>query len=400
MVFFDASSTTPVDKRVVEKMLPYFGEKYGNPSSHIHSVGVEAGKALDDARGQVAELINARPGEVYFTSGATESNNLAVVGYLNAHPDSGKHIILSEIEHFSILNIGYKLKRLGYEVDFLPVDNNGLVSSADLENAITPRTSLVSIQHASSEIGTIQNIKRLAEIAHQSGIFFHTDSTAGAGNIPADVEDLGVDCMTLSAHNFYGPKGAGAIYLKNGMRVSSLFEGGFQEDGLRPGTENLPGIVGMGAASELAMREIESRNKKLVSLRQKFWNGLNDKIEFIHFTGHPEKRLPGHVSFWIEFVEGESLQLMLSMQGIMASSGSACSSNLKGEDEEDLKASHVLSSVGVPEEFCSGSLTFNMTMDADESDVDYVLDKLPPIVERLMSMSPMYADYLKKRNDS
>jgi cysteine desulfurase len=297
------------------------------------------------------------------------------------------------------LNIAYRLRREGYNITILPVDKYGLVSPDDLKKAIKPDTILISIQQANSEIGTIQPIKELAAVAHEADVYFHSDSTAGAGTIDVDVKELGVDSMTLSAHNYYGPKGVGALFLKNGIRVSALFEGGFQEAGIRPGTENLPGIVGMGGASELAKNEIESRNKRLIPLRKKLWEGLEKNIEFIHFTGHPKIRLPGHVSFWIEYVEGESLQLMLSMKGIMASSGSACSSNLKGEDEEDLAASHVLTSVGVPAEFCSGSLTFNMSKEATDEDVKYVLEQLPAIVERLLSMSPLYADYLKSKEN-
>lgn len=397
--FFDASSTTPVDPRVLEKMLPYFSEEYGNPSSHIHSMGVAANDALDRAREQVAGLIGADKDEIYFTSGATEANNLAILGFLDANQSDKKHIIISEIEHYSVLNIGYRLRRQGYDVTFLPVDKYGLVSPDRLRKAIKPETILVSIQHANPEIGTIQPIRDLAAIAREADIYFHNDSAAGAGNIETDVNDLSVDSMTLSAHNYYGPKGVGALFRRKGIRMNPLFEGGFQENGLRPGTENLPGIVGMGEASEIAASELHRRESYLLPLRRKLWNGLNDAIEFIHFTGHPDLRLPGHVSFWIEYVEGESLQLMLSMKGVMASSGSACSSNLKGQDEEDLAASHVLTSVGVPAEFCSGSLTFNMIKDTQPEDVDYVLRELKPIVERLLSMSPLYDDYLRKKGN-
>jgi cysteine desulfurase len=281
----------------------------------------------------------------------------------------------------------------------LPVDKYGLVSPDDLKKAIKPDTVLISMQQANSEIGTIQSIKELAAVAHKAGVYFHSDSTAGAGTIDVDIKELGVDSMTLSAHNYCGPKGVGALFLKEGVRVSALFEGGFQEGGVRPGTENLPGIVGMGEASELAKNEIKSRNERLIPLRKKLWDGLGKNIEFIHFTGHPEIRLPGHVSFWIEYVEGESLQLMLSMKGIMPSSGSAFASNLKGEAEADFAASHVLTSVGVPAEFCSGSLTFNMLKDVTNEEVEYVLEQLPPIVERLLSMSPLYTDYLKSKGN-
>ena len=398
--FFDASSTTPVDSRILEKMIPYFDKDYGNPSSHIHSMGISAGRALEKAREQVSNLINSKKEEIYFNSGATEGNNLAILGYLKANPNHGKHIIISEIEHFSVLNISYSLMRQGYDVTCLPVDKFGLISPTDLQKAVRPDTSIISIQHANPEIGTIQRLAELAAIASKGGIYFHSDSTAGAGTIPMDINEIGADSMTLSAHNYYGPKGVGALYVKKNIRIAPLFEGGFQESGIRPGTENLPGIVGMGEASELAKSEIDERIKHLLPLRRRLWEGLAQKIEYIHFTGHPDQRLPGHVSFWIEFVEGESLQLMLSMKGIMAASGSACSSNLKGKDEKDLAASHVLTAVGVPAELCSGSLTFHLLKDACNSDVDYALEQMPPIVERLLSMSPLYADHLKKMGTS
>ena len=394
-IYFDHQATTPVDQRVFEAMKPYFTEKYGNPSSHIHKQGVSANQALDNARQQVADLVNSAAEEIIFTSGATESNNLAIRGFLKANPDKGKHLIISEIEHYSILNLALKLKDEGYRVTMLKVKNGGLVDPQDVADAIEPDTVLISINLANSEIGTIQPIVEIAKIAAEKSVFFHTDGAIAVGNIPVDVRQLGVDAMTISAHNYYGPKGVGALYLKAGGKLDSLFEGGFQEMGYRSGTENLPGIVGMGQASLLAKDEMVQRNQHLSGLGRKLWDGLTEKVEYLNFTGHPEKRLPGHVSFWIKYIEGESLLLMLNIKGVMAASGSACSSNLRGEDEEDLAASHVLTAIGVPAEFCSGSLTLSLGKDNTEEEVDYLLEVMPEVVEKLLMMSPLYADKLR-----
>jgi cysteine desulfurase len=397
-IYFDHAATTPVDRRVLEAMLPYFSENFGNPSSQMHSKGVPANQALDESRAQVARLIGAGAEEVIFTSGATEANNLAVRGYLEANQDKGKHLVISEIEHYSIVNLCRRLATQGYELTLLPVDEFGVIQPESLKQALRDDTVLVSIQHASSEIGTIQDIKTLATIAHERSIFFHCDAAASAGNIPVDVAKLGVDALTISAHNFYGPKGAGALYLRPGFRIAEQLVGGFQERGYRSGTENVPAIVGMAKAAELALAELTERGAKLRKLQQRLWQGLADKYEFLHFTGHPELRLPGHVSFWVEYIEGESLLLMLNVYGIQTASGSACSSNLRGEDEDDLQASHVLTAVGVPEEFCSGSLTVSLGKDNTLENVDYFLEVLPAVVERLLAMSPLYADKLKGKD--
>jgi cysteine desulfurase len=399
-IFFDHVSTTPVDPPVVEAMLPYFSERFGNPSSHIHEAGVVAGRALEESRQQVADLISAKPEEMIFTSGATESNNLAISGFLKANPDRGDHLIFSEIEHYSVLNVAYRLQTEGYRVEFLRVDQHGMVDPDELRRRIGGETALVSIMLANPEIGSIQPIKELAGIAAERGIFFHTDATCAAGVIPVQVEGLGVDALTLSAHNFYGPKGIGALYLREGTKLSPLFQGGFQEGGVRPGTENLPAIVGFAAAARLASSDMESRNRHLRVLGKRLRDGLERSIRFLHFTGHPEKRLPGHVSLWIEYVEGESLLLTLNLKGVMAASGSACSSNLKGRDETELVASHVLTAVGVPPEFCTGSLTFSMGKDNGEEEVDYLVEIMPGIVDRLLEMSPLYADRIKAPDSS
>jgi len=397
-IYFDHQATTPVDARVFEAMKPYFTEKYGNPSSHIHKQGVIANDALDKARVQVAGLIESEAEEIIFTSGATEANNLAIRGYLNVNSDKGKHIIISEIEHYSIINLALKLKNEGYETTVIKVDNYGLVDPRKVGEAIRENTALISINLASSEIGTIQPIAEIAAIAREHGIFMHTDGAIGVGNIPVDIGKLGVDALTMSAHNYYGPKGVGSLYLRKGVRFTSLFEGGFQESGYRSGTENLPGIVGMGLASELARNEMGERTSHLKALGTRLWQGLEKQIEYLSFTGHPEQRLPGHVSFWIKYIEGESLLLMLNIKGIMAASGSACSSNLRGQDEEDLAASHVLTAIGVPAEFCSGSLTISMGKDNTEKEVDYLLEVMPEVVEKLLMMSPLYADRLRGKD--
>jgi cysteine desulfurase len=397
-IYFDHAATTPVDSRVVEAMLPYFAERFGNPSSHVHSKGVEANQELDQSRASAARLINAPAETIIFTSGATEANNLAICGYLEANRERGKHLIISEIEHYSVINLCLKLRREGYDLTLLPVDELGLVHPDKLHSAMRRDTALISIQHASSEIGTIQNIKELAAIAGEADVFFHSDAAASAGNIPVDVVDLGVDALTVSAHNFYGPKGVGALYLRPGAKLEAQIIGGFQERGYRSGTENLAGIVGMAKAAKLALAEMPQRREHLTVLQQRLWNGLSQKYEFLHFTGHPSERLPGHVSFWLEYIEGESLLLFLNVYGIQTASGSACASNMRGQDEHDLAASHVLTAVGVPAEYCSGSLTVSMGKDNTEDEVDYFLQIFPQVVERLLAMSPLWADKLKGKN--
>jgi cysteine desulfurase len=394
-IYFDHQATTPLDKRVFEAMKPYFCEKFGNPSSHIHKQGVAANEALDHARNQVAELVGAEADEIIFTSGATESNNLAVKGFLGNGEASGKHLIISEIEHYSVLNQMYELKNQGYEVTILKVDQNGRVDPTHVAEAVREDTALISINLASSEIGTIQPIAEIAKVAREKGVCFHVDGAAAVGNIPVDVTQLGVDLLTISAHNYYGPKGVGALYRRFGVHLKQLFEGGFQEGGYRSGTENLPGIVGMGEASVLAQKEMSQRIEHLNFLAQRLREGLQEKVEYLSFTGDPQHRLPGHVSFWIKYVEGESLLLMLNIKGLMSASGSACSSNLRGHDEEDLAASHVLTAIGVPVEYCSGSLTLSLGKDNTVEEVDYLLGEMPEIVEKLLMMSPLYADKLR-----
>ncbi len=395
-IFYDNASTTPVDPRVLDAMLPYLKEHFGNPSSHLHYFGQEPGKALDVAREKVASLVNCNPVEIIFTSGGTEANNMALRGIPLANSEKGKHIILSEIEHYSVIFSANSLRAQGFEVTRLPVDHYGQVDIKKLRAAIRPDTVLISIMHANNEIGTILDIKSIAAVAKENGVLFHTDAVASAGIIPVDVVELGVDALSINAHQFYGAKGAGALFLKKGVACKPLLYGGSQELGTRSGTENVPAIVAMGKAAELAKDEMQSRIEHLTPMRDKLMDGLKKEITFFNVTGDPKKRLPGHVSFWVEFVEGESLLLFLEMAGIASASGSACSSNLKGKDEDDLESSHVLTAVGVPPEICHGSIAFTMGKNNTMDDVDHVLSVMPGIVDKLRAMSPLYDKKLEE----
>src|SRR5512146_1059810 len=396
-IFFDHISTAPVDPRVFEAMRPYFLEIFGNPSSHIHDQGQAALKAVDAARKEVASLIHSDPGEIVFTSGATESNNLAVKGAAEASGRKGGHIVVSDVEHFSIVNALFPLRNRGVEVTAVKVDSDGRIDPGDVAKAIRPDTVLVSVMQANSEIGTIEPVAEIGRIARERGVLFHTDATASAGHIPLDVRELGADLVTLSAHNFYGPKGTGALYVRGGVALVSQIDGGFQERGFRAGTENVPGIVGMGAAAGIARREMGEWGSLLRRLGKRLWEGVAASVDHLHFTGHPSDRLPGHVSFWVEYAEGESLLLFLNVHGVMAASGSACSSNLRGHDEEDLVASPVLRAIGVPSDVCTGSITFSLGKGNTEAEVDEVVSVLPGIVKRLWEMSPTYLDYQKQK---
>jgi cysteine desulfurase len=349
---------------------------------------------VDKARGEVAALIGAKPSEIVFTSGSTESNNLAVLG---AAERSGKrHVVVSEVEHFSVINALIPLRNAGYEVTLAPVDRDGRVAPEAVRRSLRPDTGLLSVMQANSEIGTLQPVEEIGRIAREAGVTFHMDASASAGHIPCDVRTLPADLVTLSAHNFYGPKGTGALYIREGVKVASRSFGGFQEMGYRAGTENVAGIVGMGAAAAIAAKEMDAWSNHLLRLGKTLWDGLAS-IPLLHFTGHPSLRLPGHVSFWVEHAEGESLLLFLNMKGIMAASGSACSSNLRGEDEEDLVASPVLRAIGVPSDICTGSITFSLGKGNTEEEVRLTVEALPGIVERLREMSPTYLDYQKRQ---
>ena len=388
-VYMDHMSTTPTDPRVVEEMLPFFTENFGNPSSHLHSYGLRAKKAVDEARAKVADLINAKPEEIIFTFTGSESNNLALRGLALANRDKGKHIIISEVEHYSVLYTARELEKDGFRVSYIKVDKDGLIDPEDVAKAINKDTFLVSIMHANNEIGVIQPIEEIGKITREKGIIFHSDAIATAGVIPVDVTELGVDALSLTSHTFYGPKGIAALYVREGTEIVSIIKGGAQEGGLRPGTDNIPAIVGMGKAAELAKTEMTSRIEHLTPLRDKIIKALPDTIKYLHFTGHLTQRLPGHVSFWISFAEGESLVLFLNYNGIAIASGSACSS-------PDLQASHVLTAIGVPPDVCHGSITVSLGKDNSEEDVDYFLETLPKVINKCWQMSPLYEDEMKK----
>ena len=386
-VYLDNVASTPILPRVLEEMLPYLKNVYGNPQS-LHEWGDEAREALDDARSKVAALIGAQPEEIIFTGSGTEANNFAIKGLAQARESQGKHVVISAVEHYSVLHAAKTLEKWGFEVTYLSVDKYGLVDPKEAAKSVREDTVLVSIMHANSEVGTIQPIAEIAEKLKKTGAVFHTDAVATAGTIPVDVKELGVDALSLAPNQFYGPKGVGALWLKKGVRVIPFLDGGVQEGGRRAGTENVPAIVGMGKAAELARKEMESRMVHLSAIRDKLIGELPSRIEHAILTGHPTERLPGNASFCIEFIEGESMLMLLSQQGIAVSSGSACTSRA-------LKASHVLTAMGLPPEIAQGSLLFSLGLENTEKDIDYVLEELPPIVDRLRQMSPLYSKFLK-----
>jgi len=388
-IYLDNTATNPVAAEVLSSMLPYFAEAYGNPQS-MHDWGDGPREGVDAARQQVAALIGAQANEIIFTSSGTESNNFAIKGLAMAQQAKGKHIVVSAIEHFSVLHSVKTLQKLGFEATEVPVNSSGMVSPIDVKEAIRPDTVLVSVMLANGEVGTIQPIRDIAAIVKEAGIIMHTDAVAAAGNIAINVVDLGVEAMSIAANQFYGPKGAAALYLKKGTRIIPLLDGGIQEGGRRAGTENVPAIVGMGVAAELAEADIDGRAKRLSALRDRLIKGLASKIDHMILTGDASDRLPHHASFCVEFIEGESMLMLLSSKGVAASSGSACTSKA-------LKASHVLTAMGLPPEIAAGSLVFTIGRDVTGDDIDYVIDTLPPIVERLRQMSPLYAKYLKDK---
>jgi cysteine desulfurase len=386
--YLDHSATSPVLPEVREAMLPYLVEFFGNPSS-MHEWGDPPREAIEKARAQVARLIGASdPEEIIFTSSGTESNNFAIKGLAAAQQAKGKHIIISGIEHFSIMNPARSMEKAGYQVTIVPVDSFCLVNPEQVKNSIRPDTTLVSIMLANGEVGTIEPIKEISQITRERKITFHTDAVAACGVIPVNVKDLGVDVLSLAGNQFYGPKGSGALWVKRGVRIIPLLEGGIQEGGRRAGTENVPAIVGLGKAAEMASTSIPDRVTKLTAMRDKLLKELPAKIGHMIVTGHPEKRLPGLASFCVEFIEGESMLMMLSSKGIAVSSGSSCTSKA-------LKASHVLTAMGLSLEIAQGSILFTLGIDNNPEDMDYVLDVMPPIVQRLREMSPLYSKYIK-----
>ncbi len=382
-IYMDNAATTKVSQPVVEAMLPYLTEVYGNPSS-IHSFGRDARKALDHAREQVAQALGADPQEIYFTGCGTESDNWAIRGGAYAKKPKGKHLITSAIEHHAVLHTMAQLEVEGFEVTYLPVDAEGLVNPEDLEKAFRPDTTLVSIMMANNEIGTIQPIAELAKITKAHGALFHTDAVQAIGSIEIDVKSLGVDMLSLSGHKFHAPKGVGALYLKKGVRITQLMHGGAQERKQRPGTENIPYIVGMGVAIERAAATIAQRNAYLIPLRDRLIEGIISSIPDVRLNGHPTKRLANNANVSVRYIEGEALLLSLDLVGIAASSGSACTSG-------SLDPSHVLLAIGLPHEIAHGSLRFSLSEDTTREEVEYVIAELTKIVERLRAMSPLFA---------
>jgi cysteine desulfurase len=386
-VYLDNAATTPLLPEVREAMMPYLGDIFGNPSS-LHDWGDGARGAIDHARTQVARLIGADPDEIIFTGSGTESNNFAVKGLVLAQQNKGKHIVISAIEHFSVLHSVRTLEKLGFKVSEVPVDKHGMVDPDDVIRQIRKDTILVSIMHANGEVGTIEPIQEIARITRERKIPFHTDAVATAGTTPVNVSELGVDALSLAGNQFYGPKGVGALWIRKGVRITPLLDGGIQEDGRRAGTENVPAIVGLGKAAELAKTHMADRMKRLTPLRDQLLKELPSRIEHVVVTGHPQHRLPGHASFCVEFIEGESMLMLLNSKGIAVSSGSACTSRA-------LKASHVLIAMGLSHEIAQGSILFTLGIDNTNEDIDYVLENMPPVVDRLRQMSPLYAKFSK-----
>jgi cysteine desulfurase len=381
-IYLDYAATTPVDAEVIEAMLPYFRDTFGNPSS-IHSFGQQARAAVEDAREKVASFLGAKPIEIVFTSSGTESNNFAIKGIAWANRKKGNHIITSAIEHHAVLEPCHFLEREGFEVTFLPVDAQGLVDPQDVDKAITGRTVLVSIMHANNEIGTLQHIADIGKIARERSICFHTDAVQTFGRMPFTVGDLNVDLLSLSAHKLYGPKGVGALFVRQGTRLEPHMHGGEQEGKRRASTHNVPGIVGLAKAVELAEKAMAEEETRITALRNRLIRGIFDRIDGVRLNGHPEKRLANNVNISINYCEGEAMILSLDLMGIACSTGSACSST-------SVEPSHVLRAIGLSVEETRGSLRFSMGRDTQEREIDKVLDVLPRIVKRLRAMSPAY----------
>lgn len=387
-VYMDYAATTYVKPEVLEEMMPFFTERYGNPSS-FYGISRETKMAIDKARSRVANTLNCDPNEVYFTGGGSESDNWAIKGIASAHRKKGNHIITTKIEHHAVLHTCEYLEKNGFEVTYLNVDKEGFIDLEELKNAITDKTILVSIMFANNEIGTIQPVKEIGEICRERKVLFHTDAVQAIGNVPVDVKEMNIDLLSLAGHKVYGPKGIGALYIRKGVRIDNLIHGGGQERARRAGTENTASIVGLGKAIELATENLEEHNKKITKLRDRLIEGLLN-VPHTRLNGPVgEKRLPGNANITFEFIEGESILLSLDFEGVCASSGSACTSG-------SLDPSHVLLAIGLPHELAHGSLRLTLGDGSTDEDVDYVLEVVPPIIERLRNMSPLWEDFLKK----
>ncbi len=387
-IYLDYNATTPLDERVLEAMIPFLKEKYGNASS-VHQFGRDAKTALEQSREKVAEIIGAEPSEIYFTSGGTESDNIAVTGAAHHLRKKRDHIITSAIEHHAVLETVKFLGKQGYRTEFLGTDKEGVVSADELSEKASDTTSLVSIMMANNEVGTIQDIKKLSDVAHEKGALFHTDAVQAMGKIKVNVKELDVDMLAMSAHKFYGPKGVGVLYIRKGIKITPLAHGGHHEKGRRPGTENVAGIVGLASALELAVSLRESEHERLSGLADFFIDGVTAKVPNVYLNGpHDQKRVPSTVNLSFEYIEGESIILSLDMKGIGVASGSACTSG-------SLEASHVLTAMSVPVELAQGSIRFSLGRFTTKEDLEYTIDVLPEIVERLRAMSPLYAQAKK-----
>lgn len=382
-VYFDHAATTPTDPHIAQVVVDYMTNKFGNPGS-VHLYGREARQAVDVSREQVAKLINAQPTEIFFTSGGTESDNIALKGAAHANRSRGNHIITTAIEHHAVLEPCEDLKKEGFDLTILPVDEFGLVDVESVRAAIRPETIIISVMFANNEVGTIQPIAEIGALAREKGIYFHTDAVQAVGNYPIDVQAMNIDLLTMSGHKFNAPKGIGALYVRKGVRLRSIQQGGGQERKLRPGTENVPGIVGIGMAAEKAHSCMEKKVRETTALRDRLLSGAMAKVPELKLNGHPVNRLPGNANVSVKYVEGESLLLNLDMKGIAASSGSACTSG-------SLDPSHVLLAMGLDHATAHGSLRLTLGMGSTEEDVDYFLEVFPAIVERLRNMSPLYA---------
>ncbi len=381
-VYLDNAATTALSPKVLEQMMPYLTTIYGNPSSP-HSFGQEARKGVDHARDQVAKALNALPEEIIFTGCGTESDNTVLFGVAERYAKKGNHIITTNVEHHAILHTCETLEKRGVEVTYLPVDENGMVTGEQVANAITDKTILVSIMFANNEVGTIMPIAEIGKVCRERGVLFHTDAVQAVGHVPIDVKAMNIDMLSLSAHKFHGPKGVGALYMKKGIRLPSYVMGGAQERNRRAGTENVAGIVGLGAAIALATQTLEESAARMTRLRDKLIAGIAQRIPEVKLNGHPTMRLPNNVNYSIKYIEGESILLMLDMNGIAASSGSACTSG-------SLDPSHVLLALGLSHEVAHGSVRLTLSGETTEEDIDYVLDVLPKVAERLRAMSPLY----------
>lgn len=389
-IYLDHAATTPVKPEVLDAMMPYFTQNFGNPSS-IYQVAQINKKAIDDARETIAKHLGANTNEIFFTSGGTEADNWAIKGIVEANKNKGNHIITSKIEHHAVLHTCEYLEKQGYEVTYLDVNEQGVIDLEALKAAIKDTTILISIMYANNEVGTIMPIKEIGQIAKEHGVAFHTDAVQAIGQVQIDVKEQNIDALSLTAHKIYGPKGIGVLYIRRGLKIGTLIHGGAQERGRRAGTENVPGVVGLAKAMELAYTNFDAKNERIKALRDKLMNGILESIPYSKLNGDAVNRLTNNVNIGFEFVEGESLLLLLDMHGIAASSGSACTSG-------SLDPSHVLLALGLPHEKAHGSLRLTLGESTTEEEIDFVLDKLPAIVQRMRDMSPLYEDFIKNNN--